>query len=101
VSRLVYACSQLYKHSLFKASEQVRPSTHSARLLSQKLNPPQLTQLQQASPRATMLARAIREGQTLFGALAIFLAPATYLFIHYTGTRNEEIKRGFGEVIYA
>jgi hypothetical protein len=101
VSRLVYACSPLYKHSLYKASEQVRPPTHSARLLSQKHNPPQLTRLQQASPRATMLARAIREGLTLFGPLAIFLVPATYLFIHHTGARNEEIKPGSGEVINA
>jgi hypothetical protein len=97
---LVYACSALYKHSFYKASEQVRPPTHSARLLSQKHSPPQVTQLQQALPRATMLARAIREGLTLSGTLAFFLVPATYLLIHHTKARNKEIKPGLGEVIY-
>jgi hypothetical protein len=91
LSRLMYTCILLYKHSLSKASEQARPTMHSARLLSQGHNPPQASQMRRASPLATVPACAI---------LTIFLEPATCLFIHYTGARNEEIKPGSGEVIH-
>jgi hypothetical protein len=48
-----------------------------------------------------MLARAIREGLTLSGTLAIFLVPATYLSIHHTGACNKGIKPDSCEVIHA
>lgn len=100
MSRLVFAFSLLYKHLSYNASEQVRPTMHRVRLPSQKHNPPQVTQLRQASPRAAMLARAIREGLTPSFTVAPFRVPTTYQVVQYTGACKEEIKPGLGEVIH-